>query len=62
MFWSHTYIVHILYAVVHVSFVEQLLNVSEGAGGVDVCLKMRGFTEISLTANITTFEDTAVGM
>ena len=59
MFWSHTYI---LYAVVHVSFVEQLLNVSEGAGGVDVCLMMRGFTEISLTANITTFEDTAMGM
>ena len=52
----------IYYAVVHVSFVEQLLNVSEGTGGVDVCLKMRGFTEINLAANITTFEETAVGM
>ena len=47
--------------VVHVSFAEQLLYISEGAGGVDVCLKMRGFTEISLSASIATSAQTALG-
>ena len=45
----------------YVSFVAQLLRVSEDAGGVDVCLQMRGFTEIELSANIATSEDTAIG-
>lgn len=45
----------------YVSFVAQLLSVSEGAGGVDVCLQMRGFSEIELSANIATFENTAIG-
>lgn len=45
----------------YVSFVAQLLSVSEGAGGVDVCLQMRGFSEIELSANIATFQDTALG-
>lgn len=49
------------YAVVYVSFVAQLLRVDEGAGGVDVCLRMRGFTEIELSANIATFENSALG-
>ena len=43
------------------SFVAQLLNVSEGAGGIDVCLKMRGFTEINLSASIATAQDSAIG-
>ena len=47
--------------VAYVSFVAQLLNVSEGAGGVDVCLQMRGFSEIELSANIATFQDSALG-
>ena len=45
----------------YVSFVAQLLSVSEGAGGVDVCLQMRGFSEIELSANIATFQDSALG-
>ena len=45
----------------YVSFVAQLLYVSENAGGVDVCLQMRGFTEIDLSVNIATSEDTAIG-
>ena len=45
----------------YVSFVAQLLNVNESAGGVDVCLQMRGFTEIELIAIIATSQDTAIG-
>ena len=48
-------------AVAYVSFVEQLLFVSEGEGGIDVCLKMRGFSTIELSASIATLQDTAIG-